>query len=122
MADIVKARNQGNNSSPVCVPLYGAPLGCAWDAIATYQIVNTAIPESVAGSRSIRCKVETTAEYLDIEGRTVGMISKIGDEVFRDVVTIVGMTGTAFVVRFGDEDTEYSVRKSVVRFVEGVNE
>ena len=43
------------------------------------------------------------------------MITQIGGNVYRDIVTVVGATNSAYVVEI--DGVEYSVRKSVVRFV-----
>lgn len=115
MADIVKARNVGQNGSPVCVPLYNAPFDASWDAIATYEITNRIVKDPSAGTSVLTLIDASRPEYESIDGRTVGMITQIGGNVYRDIVSVVGCTNTAFVVEI--DGTEYSVRKSLVRFV-----
>lgn len=119
MADIVKARNVGQNASPVIAPLYDAPIDANWDSIPTFPIANAVKKESVAGAKSILSRLQSGVEYSSIDGITATMVTKIGDDIYRDVVEIVGCTNTAYVVRI--DDIEYSVRKSVVRFIKGVN-
>ena len=115
MADIVKARNAGQNSSEVKAPLYDAPIEAAWDAIPTYDIVNERKRGSVAGATSILSRLDLGTELLDISGQTVTMVTNVSDRIYHDVVDIVGATNNAFIVRI--EGTEYSVRKSIVRFI-----
>lgn len=119
MSDIVKARNVGQNASPVIAPLYDAPADANWDSIPTFPIVNVVKRPSIGGAKSILSRLDTGVEYTSIDGMTVTMVSKIGGDVFKDVVEIVGSTGTAYVVKI--DDVEYSVRKSIVRFIKGVN-
>lgn len=118
MEIITKARNQGNNVSPVAMPLYDGDLNAVnWDSITTLPEINIS-----GGSKQdgIRSKLTTNKTYSDISGMRVGMLAKSGENVFRDVVTIVGRTNTHVIVKFDDEPTEYSVRMSIVRFVKGV--
>lgn len=118
MTDIVKARNAGQNASKVTAPLYDAPIDARWESIPTFPIVNQAIKPSIAGAKSVLSKLPAVKENSDISGLTVTMVTNISDEIFRDVVRIVGATNTAYVVDI--DGTEYSVRKSIVRFVKGV--
>lgn len=114
MADIVKARNMGQNASPVNVPLYDAPIDANWDAIETFEIVNRIKKDPKAGASVLTLIDANRPDYESIDGRTVGMITQIGGNVFRDVVKVIGATNAGYVVEIGG--VEYSVRKSVVRF------
>lgn len=118
MSDIVKARNAGNNSGPVNAPLYDAPLDAQWDSIPTFPIVNELKKVNTAGCTSILSKLDLGTTLSSIDGMTVTMVAKIGNDVCKDTVRVVGSTNTAYVVDIGG--TEYSVRKSVVRFIKAV--
>lgn len=118
MSDIVKARNAGNNSGPVKAPLYDAPIDCQWDSIPTFPIVNELKKVNTAGCTSILSKLDMGTTLSSIDGMTVTMVAKIGNDVCKDTVEVVGSTNTAYVVKIGD--VEYSVRKSVVRFIKAV--
>ena len=115
MADIVKARNAGNNAGPVIAPLYDAPMDCQWDSIPTFPIVNESKRVNMAGAKSILSKLDMGTELSSIDGMTVTMVAKIGADICKDVVKVVGATNMAYVVEIGG--TEYSVRKSLVRFI-----
>ena len=118
MADIVKARNAGNNAGPVIAPLYDAPIDAQWDSIPTFSVVNESKRANMAGAKSILSKLDMGSELTSIDGMTVTMVSKVGTDVCRDVVKVVGSTNMAYVVEIGG--TEYSVRKSIVRFIKAV--
>lgn len=118
MSDIVKARNAGNNSGPVNAPLYDAPIDCQWDSIPTFPVVNEVKRTNSAGCTSILSKLDMGTALSSIDGMTVTMVAKIGNDVCKDVVRVVGSTNTAYVVNI--EGVEYSVRKSVVRFIKAV--
>ena len=114
MSDIVKARNAGQNASPVNVPLYDAPFDANWDAIGTFEIVNQVQKNPKAGASVLTLIDANRPDYESIDGRTVGMITQIGGNVYRDVVKVIGATNASYVVEIGG--IEYSVRKSVVKF------
>ncbi len=114
MADIVKARNAGQNASPVNVPLYDAPFDANWDAIGTFEITNMVKKDPKAGASILTLVDANRPDYESIDGRTVGMITQIGGNVYRDVVKMVGVTNASYVVEI--DGVEYSVRKSVVKF------
>lgn len=118
MSDIVKARNVGSNGGPVNAPLYDAPIDAMWDSIPTFPIVNKVRKENGAGATSILSKLDTGTMYTSIDGQTVTMVSKIGNDVCKDVVKVIGATNTAYVVEINN--VEYSVRKSIVRFIKAV--
>jgi len=122
MADIVKARNAGNNSGPVLAPLYDAPIDCQWDSITTFPVLNQARRENVADCKSILSKLDMGTTLASIDGMTVTMVSKIGNDVckdtVKDTVKVIGATNMAFVVEIAG--TEYSVKKSIVRFIKAV--
>lgn len=115
MADIVKARNAGQNASPVNVPLFDAPFDATWDAIGTFEIVNQMQKNPKAGASVLTLIDANRPDFESIDGRTVGMITQIGGNVFRDVVKVIGATNASFVVEI--DGVEYSVRKSVVKFI-----
>lgn len=119
MADIVKSRNAGQNGSIVLAPLYDAPIEATWDAIPTYDIVNEHKRAPIGGAQSILSRLDVGTELSDISGLTVTMVTNISDKIFKDIVKIVGMSATAFVVEI--DGTEYSVRKSIVRFIKDAN-
>lgn len=114
MADIVKARNAGQNASPVNVPLYDAPFDANWDAIGTFEIVNMVKKDPKAGASVLTLIDANRPDYESIDGRTVGMITQIGGTVYRDVAKVIGATNASYVVEI--DGVEYSVRKSVVKF------
>lgn len=114
MADIVKARNAGQNASPVNVPLYDAPFDANWDAIGTFEIVNQVKKDPKAGASVLTLIDANRPGYESIDGRTVGMITQIGGNVYRDVAKVIGATNASYVVEI--DGVEYSVRKSVVKF------
>lgn len=115
MADIVKSRNAGQNASIVLAPLYDAPIEATWDAIPTYDIVNEHKRAPIGGVQSILSRLDVGTELSDISGLTVTMVTNISDKIFKDIVKIIGASATAYVVEI--EGTEYSVRKSIVRFI-----
>ena len=114
-ADITRARNAGQ-TTPVYAPVYGAPLSAEYSDVSKCQITN--LIEGTAKGSSILSMVESGPKMMDIQGRTVGMITKVGEDVFRDVVEVVGETKASYIVRIGG--TDYAVRKAIVRFVTGV--
>ena len=117
MADIVKSRNAQNHAGPVKVPVFKCGNDCAWDSIPTMPIINRATA-SIDNAKSILSVIaKDTETYTDISGTTVTMVSKIGTEVYHDIVTVVGCTNTGFIVTIGD--SEYTVRRSIVRFITG---
>lgn len=118
MADIVKSRNRGQNGGPVKVPLYQCGSDVQWDSITTMPVVNKVVFKGAGSGTSILSVLaKNTEEYTDISGEIVTMIAKIGDNVFSDVVKVIGCTNTGFVVEI--EGEEYTVRRSIVRFVVG---
>lgn len=118
MPDIVKARNQGSNSSPVYAPVYKCGFDVPFESIRNMPIENLNI--NIEKSDSILSMLSPkTPELLDISGRTVWMIASIGGETFKDEVTVVGKTNSAYVVQIGD--IEYSVRIAIVRFITGTD-
>ena len=118
MADIVKARNAGSNSGPVIAPLYDAPIDAQWDSIPTFPIVNQSKKAPIAGAKSILSKLDVGMELSSIDGQIVTMVSKIGGDICRDTVKVIGAVNLAYIVEIGG--TEYSVRKSIVRFIKAV--
>jgi len=120
MANIIrKSRNQGNNSTPVKVALFDANIKDAdWDSIKSYPITN--LVETVNGFKGVRSTMGGIVEFSDIQGCRVGMIASQGGNIYRDIVTIVGRTNADIVIKFDDDNTEYSVTASMVRFVKGV--
>lgn len=116
---IVKTRGQDNLYSPVMVPLYTADLNAVqFDSIATMPVVN--IINGASGKTGIRSRIKEDDRLTDIQGQRVGMVCQIGDETYRDIVTLIGTTNTGVIVEFDDEKgAYYTVRKSVARFVNG---
>lgn len=110
-ADIALAR--GNNNSPIMAPVYDAPIEAGWDAIPTYDVVNKVV--NTASTKSILSRIGVTAETEDVNGWVVLMVSKIGEDVMHDVVTLKGEKQHSYVVDING--TEYAVKKSIVRFV-----
>lgn len=118
MADIVKARNAGNNSGPVLAPLYDAPIDAQWDSIPTFPVVNETKRANVADCKSILSKLDMGTTLASIDGMTVTMVSKIGNDICKDTVKVIGSTNMAYVIEIAG--TEYSVKKSIVRFIKAV--
>lgn len=118
MADIVKSRNRGQNGGPVKVPLYQCGSDVQWDSITTMPVINKVVFKGAGlGTSILSVLAKDTEEYTDISGKTVTMIAKIGESVFSDVVKVIGCTNTGFVVEI--EGEEYTVRRSIVRFIVG---
>lgn len=117
MEIITKARNQGSNVTVVNLPVYmGSVSSVQWDSVSTLPESNV-MQSYITG---IRSKLNTGKQYSDISGKRVGMLVKSGEQIYRDVCTVIGRTNTHVIVVFDDEPTEYSVRLSCVRFVDGV--
>ena len=120
MADIVKSRNAGQNAGPVKVPVYQAGTDARWDGITTMPIVNKVKIEGSGNGKSVLSVLsQNTEEYTDMSGHTVTMVTKIGDNIYHDVVKLAGCTNNGFVVEIAD--VEYTVRRSIVRFITGDN-
>ena len=118
MGIITKARGK-NLSSPVKVPLYAGSVATVdWDALISQEPVN--VSKVVNNAKGVRSTLDMGAILTDIEGCRVGMLSKEGNTIYRDIVTLIGMTNTGIIVKFDDEETIYTVAKSQVRFVNGV--
>ena len=118
MADIVKSRNAGQNAGPVKVPVYQAGTDARWDGITTMPIVNKVKIEGSGNGKSVLSVLsQNTEEYADMSGHTVTMVTKIGDNIYHDVVKLIGCTNNGFVVEIAD--VEYTVRRSIVRFITG---
>lgn len=120
MAMIVKTRGSKNICSPVTIPLYeGSVSSVDWDHLTTLEPVN--ISKAISNKNGIRSKLDMGVVLTDIQGTRVGMLAKEGNTVYRDVVTLKGMTNTGIIVTFDDEpETLYTVARSQVRFVNGV--
>lgn len=115
-ADIAKARNSGE-STPVYAPVYDAPISTAYSEIANAPITNQ--EREIKGREgSILNTLDCGTRMLDISGRTVGMVTSINGETYRDVVEVVGETKASYIVKI--DGVDYAVRKSIVRFVTGV--
>ena len=118
MADIVKSRNAGQNSGPVKVPVYQAGTDAKWEGITTMPIVNKVTVKGSGDGKSILSVLaKDTEEFSDMSGHEVTMVAKIGDNIYHDVVKLIGCTNSGFVVEIGG--TEYTVRRSIVRFITG---
>lgn len=119
--DIVKARNQGANVGPVKAPLYQITNDTRYEGITSMPVLNKIESEPKAfGGSILDCIVKTTSEFEDLSGRTVTMVAKIGENVTRDTVKVIGCTNSAYVVEING--VEYSVRRAIVRFCEIVGE
>lgn len=118
MAVIKKSKNQGNNRTDVFMPVYAGTLSTAdWNTITNAEITNRIVGSNgTEGARSFMQIVRLSS----IDGRKVGMLVKEGEKVTKDIVTVIGMTNTDVIVKFEDEDTEYSIKRPQVRFVLGV--
>ena len=119
MADIVKSRNKGQNAGPVKVPLYKAGTDARWDGISTMPIVNkvTIAGANGNGKSILSVLAKDTQDYTDLSGQTVTMVTKIGENVYHDVVKLIGCTNNGYVVEIGGE--EYTVRRAIARFITG---
>lgn len=119
MAIITKTRGTKNVSSPVLVALYDAPLNVDWDALATMEPVN--MSKAINDQNGIRSTLDLGVVLSDIQGCRVGMLAKEGNTIYRDVVTLKGMTNAGIIVTFDDEpETYYTVARYQVKFVKGV--
>lgn len=110
-ADITYAR--GNNSTECKIPLYDAPKGTPFSEIPTFPIANECKIAS-GEADSILSVLAPKDGFTDIEGATVRMVTSIGGKQYEDVVTMVGVKQSSYVVRINDRD--YAVRKSIARF------
>ena len=116
MADIVKSRNIGQNCTPVYTPVYMAGIDNVWDSIPTMPVINLRAKLNPTGVKSIFDLVEkATPEYEDISGTTVMMVCKIGNDLTHDIVKVIGCTNTGYVVEYNG--TEYTVKRSITRFI-----
>lgn len=109
--DITYAR--GNNSTECKIPLYDAPKGTPFSEISNCPVANECKIAN-GDSESILSVLAPRDGYTDIEGTTVRMVTSIGGKQYEDVVTLVGIKQSSFVVRIGDKD--YAVRKSIAKF------
>jgi hypothetical protein len=122
MKDVItKARGTDNLNRPVMVPLYPANLfSVEWDEINNLEPVNT--QKNLNAKTGIRSKIDLGDALTDIQGRKVGMLTMVNNEVYRDVVTLVGTTNTNLIVTFDDEPgVNYSVRRSIARLVNDID-
>ena len=116
MADIVKSRNIGQNCTPVYTPVYMAGIDTLWESIPTMPVINLRAKLNPTGVKSIFDLIEkNTPEYEDISGGTVMMVCKIGNDVTHDIVKVIGCTNTGYVVEYNN--TEYTVKRSITRFI-----
>lgn len=100
------------------MPVYAGTISTAdWDTILDSEITNRVTGANGSGGLRSFIQVITLA---DISGRRVGIMAKEGERVEKDIVTIVGCTNTDLIVKFDDDETEYSVKRSQVRLVLGV--
>lgn len=113
MAVITKTR--GQNSSPVTMPVYDAPLDASFSAIMTYPIVNQGKATPIAGADSILSKLDLPDVNRDVCGWDVVMVCQVGDIVTRDKVKLVGEKSSKLVVEIGGE--QYSIQRSCVRLI-----
>ena len=118
MSVIKKARNQGQNVTVVQMPIYEGNIASAdWDDVPKGKITNQVV--SVSGAKGVRSLIKNVT-VSDIQGVRVGMMVKEGSTVYRDIVTIIGQTQNDIIVKFDDDPVEYSIRRSQVRLVLGV--
>lgn len=110
-ADITQAR--GNNSTPCEVPLYDAPKGTPFSEIANCPIVNSRMNRP-GMENSILSHLPSQQGFTDIEGTTVRMVCQIGGNITEDVVKLVGVKQSSYVVEI--DGIEYAIRKAIARF------
>lgn len=111
-ADITTAR--GNNSSPCEVPVYDAQKDTPFSAIDKMPVTNRKSTKA-GNDTSILAHLPEVKGYLDMEGTTVGMVAMVGGHQTYDVVKLIGVKQSSYIVEIGG--TEYAVRKSIVRFI-----
>lgn len=111
-ADITIAR--GVNSSPCEVPIYDAFKDTPFSEIDKAPVTNAKTTKAGVEQSILSCLPDVQG-YLDMEGTTVGMVSSIGGIQRYDVVQLVGVKQSSYIVRI--EGKDYAVRKSIVRFI-----
>lgn len=114
MDAIMKSRNQGMNGSPVCAPIYDAPSDVQYSRVTEFPIKNL---KDRSVTEDIRSLLNNGPEYTDISGYEVTAVVQVGDKTFNNQVKIIGKTNTHYVVTFPGDDTEYSIRMSMCKFV-----
>lgn len=110
-ADITPAR--GNNHTPCEVPLYDAPKGTPFSEITNCPVLNSKSVK-VGNEGSILAHLPAQQGYTDIEGTTVRMVCQLGGQMTEDIVTLIGVKQSSYVVEIAGN--EYAIRKSIARF------
>lgn len=113
MAVITKTR--GQNSSPVTMPVYNAPIDANFTSIATFPVVNKGRATPLGGGDSILSKLDMPDINTDVCGWEVIMVCQVGETTTRDRVKLVGEKSSKLVVEIGGE--QYSIQRSCVRLV-----
>lgn len=111
-ADITIAR--GVNNSPCEVPVYDAFKDTPFTDIDKMPVTNAKTSKAGA-ENSILSRLPDINGYLDMEGTTVGMVTCIAGTQMYDVVELIGVKQSSYIVRI--EGKDYAVRKSIARFI-----